>query len=552
MTSVIFNDPSGSDFLYKFSGVQLNAPSGKTLALGANAKTADNSNAIVTVGESYIRVPQGVSNERPTIPDSYIGMMRYLTTDNILEYFNGQTNTWIPISLPSPTISSISPNYINYDVSGQETNTNTYTLTGSNFNIAPGGISVQVIGNNGTGIILTPDSNSASSDNTATFTFDPSGTEQLIGISNEIPFAVQLTNTNSGFSYILSNAIRATNAGPQFTQPSVFTPSSFQTFAVQDPCANFIVSGIDLSSPTHYPLDFSFVSGTAGGFNTGGVSDISRVSDFSAIVQLPVGHRLSTTASSYNFKMRVTDASSAISDANYTLTLANPTITSTDPTIVSKIDLPVDISINGDYFIRDTNVALYNQTSGISAEFTDIIYNSKTSLTINDLSSNAGAGVYDICVNNYNSPYVSFSNKLTISDKFLFSQSGGTVTYLDTVSGPATAITEATASTTSTSSVLITYTSGSGTFTPSSSNNFTFKTQFLVVGGGGGGGATAWSTSGATGAGGGAGEVIEGYMEVTNGTTYNITVGNGGNGVSNNQVQMQLTEELVFFLHTTQ
>jgi hypothetical protein len=32
------------------------------LALGANAKTADNSNAIVTVGESYIRIPQGVSN----------------------------------------------------------------------------------------------------------------------------------------------------------------------------------------------------------------------------------------------------------------------------------------------------------------------------------------------------------------------------------------------------------------------------------------------------------------------------------------------------------
>jgi hypothetical protein len=153
MTSVIFNDPSGSDFLYKFSGVQLNAPSGETLALGANAKTADNSNAIVTVGESYIRIPQGVSNERPTIPDSYIGMMRYLTTDNILEYFNGQTNTWIPISLPSPTISSISPNYINYDVSGQETNTNTYTLTGSNFNIAPGGISVEVIGANGAGTI---------------------------------------------------------------------------------------------------------------------------------------------------------------------------------------------------------------------------------------------------------------------------------------------------------------------------------------------------------------------------------------------------------------
>ena len=96
MTSVIFNDPSGSDYLYKFSGVQLNAPSGETLALGANAKTADNSNAIVTVGESYIRIPQGVSNERPDISNSYIGMMRYLTTDNLLEYFNGIS--WLPVS----------------------------------------------------------------------------------------------------------------------------------------------------------------------------------------------------------------------------------------------------------------------------------------------------------------------------------------------------------------------------------------------------------------------------------------------------------------------
>lgn len=534
MTSVIFNDPSGSDYLYKFSGVQLNAPSGETLALGANAKTADNSNAIVTVGESYIRIPQGISNERPDISNSYIGMMRYLTTDNLLEYFNGQTNQWLPISLPNPTLTSITPNYINFDTLGGETNSNTYTLTGSNFNNTVGGISVQVIGSNGTGTILNPDSNVVSSETTATFTFDPSGTETLIGISNELPFAVKLINTNSGFSSLLNNAIIATNAGPEFTQPSVFTPSSFQTFAVQDPCANFIVGGIDLSSPPHPPLDFSFVSGTAGGFNVGG-GDISSISDFSSIVQVPSGNRLSATAGSYNFKMRVTDASFAFSDANYTLSLANPIITSIDPSFVSLLDLPIDISVNGNYYIRDTNVVFYNQSTGISAEFSDISYNSTSSLTINDLSSNAGVGVYDICVNNFNSPYQFFSSQLTILDKFLFTQTGGTVTYLDTVSGPANTITETAASTSSTSSVLITYTSGSGTFDPSSSNSFNVKSQFLVVGGGGGGGASAWSSSGASGAGGGAGEVIEGYLELINGTTYIIAVGNGGTGVGSSQ-----------------
>jgi len=381
----------------------------------------DNSNnvGVVIYCSSYLQVPAGVSNERPDISNSYVGMMRYLTTDNLLEFFNGQTNSWEPISFPAPTISSISPNYISFDASGQETNTNTYTLTGFNFNNAPGGISVQVIGNNGAGTILTPNFNNASSEVSATFTFDPSGTEQLIGISNELPFAVKLTNLNSGFSSTLNNAIIATNAGPEFTQPSVFTPSSFQTFAVQDPCANFIVGGIDLSETKHYPLDFTFVSGTAGGFNVAG-GDISQngpLTDSSnSTVKVPAGNRLSATASSYNFTMRVTDASNATADANYTLTLADPTIFSIDPSLVNinYLPFPFDISVNGDYFIRDTNVVLHNQSTGISAEFTDISYNSTTSLTINDLSSNAGLGVYDICVNNFNSPYVFFSSQLSI------------------------------------------------------------------------------------------------------------------------------------------
>lgn len=521
MTSVIFNDPSGSDYLYKFSGVQLNAPSGETLALGANAKTSDNSNVILTVGDSYIRIPQGVSNERPAISNSYIGMMRYLTTENLLEYFNGQTNTWLPISLPSPNLTSISPQYINFDITGPETNTNTYTLTGSNFNNTVGGISVEVIGNNGTGSIKIPDSNSASSETSATFTFDPSGTEQLIGISNELPFAVKLTNTSSGFSAVLNNAIVATNAGPEFLQPSVFTPSSFQTFAVQDPCANFIVGGIDLSTPEHPPLTFSFVSGTAGGFNVGG-GDISNITDFSAIVQVPTGNRLSDIASSYNFKMRVTDASSATSDANYTLSLANPTISTVDPSLIYIYSLPVDISINGDYFIRDTNFVFYNQSTGISAEFSDISYNSNTSLTIKDVSSNAGVGVYDICVNNFNSPYVSFSNKLTVWENATITGGTSSIGYTDVSGNGFTTVAPY-----SDGYTVYIFTSGSGiTFdTPSV---FPAKIDYLVVGGGGAGG--AGDANGSGGGGGGAGGYLTGSTGISTGTTYTLTVGAGGTG----------------------
>jgi hypothetical protein len=529
---------NGDQTYWDINGYFLHGPSGEKLNLGGGNTTVTASNEIVQIGTSYIRIPQGVSNERPTIPDSYVGMMRYLTTDNLLEYFNGQTNTWLPISLPSPTISSISPNHISFDASGTETNSNTYTLTGSNFNIAPGGISVEVIGNNGTGTILIPNFNNASSETSATFTFDPSGTEQLIGISNELPFAVKLTNTNSGFSSTLNNAIIATNAGPEFTQPNVFTPFSFETFAVQDPCANFIVRGIDLSSPAHYPLDFSFVSGTAGGFNTGSVSDISQngpLTDSSnSTVKVPAGNRLDATAGSYNFTMRVTDASNASSEANYTLSLANPTITSIDPSFVNISDLPIDISVNGDYFIRDTDIVLYNQTSGISAEFVDISYNSTTSLTINDLSSNAGLGVYDICVNNFISPYQSFPNILTI---FTFmdltitsfinsgSYTDGGKTYNWYEWGPSV---NTTSSNTYTSAITINTISGNPEFN---------KIDFLIVAGGGSGGG-GWQ-----GGGGGAGGLISSVgqsggpstavspFEATTGnvgSSYNVIVGGGG------------------------
>jgi hypothetical protein len=526
---------NGDQTYWDINGYFLHGPSGEKLNLGGGNTTVTASNEIVQIGTSYIRIPQGVSNERPTIPDSYVGMMRYLTTDNLLEYFNGQTNTWIPISLPSPTISSISPNYISFDSSGTETNSNTYTLTGSNFNIAPGGISVEVIGTNGAGTILIPNFNNASSETSATFTFDPSGTEQLIGISNELPFAVKLTNTNSGFSSTLNNAIIATNAGPEFTQPSVFSPFSFETFAVQDPCANFIVRGIDLSSPAHYPLDFSFVSGTAGGFNTGSVSDISQngpLTDSSnSTVKVPAGKRLDATAGSYNFKMRVTDASSAISDANYTLSLANPTITSIDPSFVNITDLPIDISVNGDYFIRDTNVVLYNQTSGISAEFVDISYNSTTSLTINDLSSNVG--VYDICINNFNSPYQSFPNILTIftSMDLTINNSRNSGSYTDGGKiynwyewGPSV---NTTSSTTYTNAITINNISSIPEFN---------KIDFLIVAGGGsggggwqGGGGGAGGLISSVGQSGGPSTAVSPFDATGNvGSSYTVIVGGGG------------------------
>jgi hypothetical protein len=511
---------NGDQTYWDINGYFLHGPSGEKLNLGGGNTTVTASNEIVQIGTSYIRIPQGVSNERPTIPDSYIGMMRYLTTENLLEYFNGQTNTWIPISLPSPTISSISPNYISFNQSGPETNTNTYTLTGSNFNIAPGGISVEVIGNNGAGTILLPDSNSASSETSATFTFDPSGTEQLIGISNELPFAVKLTNTNSGFSSTLNNAIIATNAGPEFTQPSVFTPSSFQTFAVQDPCANFIVSGIDLSQPKHYPLDFSFVSGTAGGFNVGG-GDISKngplTDSSSSTVKVPAGNRLSATASSYNFTMRVTDASNAFSDANYTLSLANPVFSSLTPSVIQQNTL-TDISLVGQYFIIDSSLSVFlNSNPSLQGTVSDTLYVDINNLTFKINASNVG--FYDISINNgivstgsSNVLYVglvtaTISNTNSTVDISYIDTDGETYISSPVVNGFTLYQFKTTSNTTT------------GTATISLSQSV--SGDLLIVGGGAG--------TGNSSGGGGGGEVIQRNDYNLNATTtYNITVGKGG------------------------
>ena len=509
---------NGDQTYWDINGYFLHGPSGEKLNLGSGNTTVTASNEIVQIGTSYLRIPQGVSNERPEISNSYIGMMRYLTTENLIEYFNGQTNTWLPISLPSPTISSITPQYINFDVSGQETNTNTYTLTGSNFEIAPapGGISVEVIGNNGAGTILLPDSISDLSETSATFTFDPSGTEQLIGISNELNFAVKLTNLNSGFSSTLNNAIIATNAGPEFTQPSVFTPFSFETFAVQDPCANFIVGGIDLASPPHYPLDFSFVSGTAGGFNVGG-GDISSISDFSAIVQVPAGNRLSATAGSYNFTMKVTDASSATSDANYTLSLANPTITSIDPSYIYDTSV-VDINITGTYFIRDSDIS-FNKGSNTLTQ-TEVSYNSITSLTIKDVSAGE-AGVYDISLANGSvivnvpsvvlnifQPVVFATSSLT-TETIYFDQ-GGTQIVSPTVLGET-----------------LIYIKGSTSGNITFSNIITsINCKALIVGGGGPGGF-------GHGGGGAGGAVLYRTDQSIINNSYLVTIGQGGTANSN-------------------
>ena len=375
----------------------------------------DNSNNVGFIIDcsSYLQIPAGVSNERPNISNSYSGMIRYNTTENIIEFFNGSSLVWSAISAPSPVITSVSPNYINFGISGGVINypDSTFSLIGTDFDTV-GGVEVIVRGNNNLGTIVNPTNEIVNSSTNVIITFDASGTEQLVGISNELPFAITLTNASSGFSFTKLNAIIATNQGPIFTEPNIFSPSIFQDFAVQDGSASFNIAATDLSSPTHYPLkNWKFVSGTAGGFNNGGINDISINDASSATVKLPSGALMDAAAdgTQYSFILNVEDASGATSNANYKLRLKQPTLTSISPDVVEKGSTN-NISIVGTFYIADTDVSFVDGATILSKS--SVTYNSSTSLTVNNLNCNT-TGTYDVNLTN-GSVVVNIPNQLIV------------------------------------------------------------------------------------------------------------------------------------------
>jgi hypothetical protein len=432
MTSVIFNDPSGSDFRYKFSGVQLNAPSGETLALGANANTADNSNAIVTVGESYIRVPQGVSNERP-VP-AYNGMIRYTTTGNTIEYYSEFTGLWSGLT-PAPSLTSINPSYYNTNT----TDSSFITLTGSNFLPIS---SVQFVGQDFTSY----DVNSLNFLGSTTLSaLIPSGVI-TDGSTNE-PYSVRVINAPL-FSTLTN--VFFINDFPIFVDPVSNSILNIPA-TILDSCQNILGSSTkllyDLSAvdqeELHYPLnynsDISSVIGpllsldsSGGSASNGGLGVVTGITP---IVNYPT---LSTT---YTFNATATDSLGAITDSTpYRITIQgyNPyTFTSTSNATILTRNFETDKST----ITASTNPEFYGYTE---------------------------------------------NQVLTTAN----------------------------------------LTSGSSTFNPT----FNGFVEFLCVAGGGAGGGININGTGCGG--GGAGGFITGYYYVTSGSSYAITVGKGGTGVT--------------------
>lgn len=384
----------------------------KDWTVRASAIETRTGDGIIRLGQSYFQVPVGTSNERP--PVAYSGFIRYSTTDNVLEYYNEVTSSWIAISAP-PQISSISPYHVaDLCYSAVETDAS-INIVGINFGSLPP--SVAFIGSDNT---TTYNSNSVTNI-IPSFEVKASVPQGVFDTSNLSPYSVKLTNITSGLNTTFQNAI-AVNAVPFF-----ITDSALGTYV-----QGFSISGnlepLTGSDPEGFPFTFSSPDLSSG---TNGSMDVASNGSFFG--EFPTG-----TTQTVTFQGQITDSSDAFSIK--------------------------------DFFF-------------------------------------------------------------TVLENYTFSQTGGTVRYLDTISGEGNAIAgNPSYAVNPQASAVITW-NGAGTFTPTDLN---IPIEYLVIAGGGGGGSSAWGTGGASGGGGGGGEVAYGYMDASAGTTYNVIVGTGGTGGVNN------------------
>jgi hypothetical protein len=156
--------------------------SGKTVTVAAgtvtaHATTATPANVSDTANTStgYFDMPAGTTAQRPGSPAT--GNMRWNTTEDVLELYNG--TSWTAIGVTDPTITSISP------TTASATGT-TITITGTGFKT---GATIVIIGDDDTE--YTPSASSFVSATSYTFV------TPVLTVANE-PYDIKITNTNTG------------------------------------------------------------------------------------------------------------------------------------------------------------------------------------------------------------------------------------------------------------------------------------------------------------------------------------------------------------------
>lgn len=247
----------GDDFTLDISGnanLVINTDSSNVAVFGTNIIDSTTYNKSLNVngpyfsnGVSAIQIPADSSNNRPT---GIIGYIRYNTDSNYIEYWNGNTNAWIPIAEPIPSIININPNYVPEDSSFN------YTITGSNFNTSS---IIQFIGNDD---LITYNA-FGSTNYLSDTTLEARNTLTMSDASNNTGFFVKVINTTSGLTYTTPTAILSYNKGPFWNiaeNTNLGTGISATTYIESNtPFQDLSASDI----PPHLPLTYSYTSGGA-------------------------------------------------------------------------------------------------------------------------------------------------------------------------------------------------------------------------------------------------------------------------------------------------
>ena len=249
-------------------------------------------NGIVYIKPSAFQIPVGVSNERPT---GEAGMIRYLTSENVIEYYNANTGSWIPINQQPPEIISIDPQY--YPLGS----TDPLTINGSNFFA---GTTVTFIGNDGT--IYGPNGSSF-------ITSSQLSCSVPIGVNSlNDPFDVKVTNP-SGLSSQLDNSLFI-NENPIFVTSQ--TPSVYATIDV----STVLTGQLDISATdpeNHYPISFSEISGN---------NITPLILETSGVISgtVPFPTPITATSQSIVFTVQAIDDFSASSIGSFTYVINRP------------------------------------------------------------------------------------------------------------------------------------------------------------------------------------------------------------------------------------
>ena len=291
-------------------------------------------------------IPFGVSNERPVAPVG--GMIRYNTTDKSIEYYNG--TVWLPVSQQPPNISSITPQYVQNDISD-----NSINIIGTNFSIDPFVQFISSVDNS----VISAQSQTFNSETSITAVIS----NAMRDLSSLYPFSVKVTN-NSNLTSTLANAL-FWNEVPTFTtaqSPSIYAEIAEGT--------GILTGQLDLSAVDpggHYPLTFTSSD------LSGNTSEALTLEPSGAIT----GNASSLSAANYNFSAKVTDTNFGFTLSNFIFkVLAETAFTSTLAFTTSYLDTGSTIDQAGTSIVGPVlggwTIVTFKTTGSGSITFTNI------------------------------------------------------------------------------------------------------------------------------------------------------------------------------------